>query len=152
MKRKLTAFFTVSLLALGSLNTYVYSNDYVKETKEQQYITCVEQYKNLIPGKDYLEGNIIVGFSEGITREAAKLFIEQYDKNKKLEIIRYWNDFDETGWTTVKVPKGKEIEYACLLDSLNYDKTIIKFATPNITVSSVPIIIIKEKVMNEINK
>jgi len=146
MKRKLMAIITASLLTLGGLSiSPAYSND---NTKEQHYTTCIERYKNMTPGKDYVEGNIIIGFEEGITREAAKQFIENYNKNKELEIIRYWNDFDKTGWTTVKVPKGKEIEYACSLDSLSLDETVIKFAIPNIIAGTGITIIVTPKSEN----
>jgi hypothetical protein len=117
---KLTKLKIFAASAILALNIGVYSA-VAKDTCD--YESCMEKYKDKVPGEDYSKGKILVGFDPGINEEQARQFIESYDE---LKMEPTWK-FELTRFTIVKVPQGKEKKYACLLDSQHSD-TIIDFA------------------------
>lgn len=78
--------------------------------------------------------------TKGCIKEKCE-FIKNYNKNNELEMKGYFN---EIGFATVKAPKGKEIGYVCLLNSVK-DETVIDFAEPNYLVRILPIIGVEQK-------
>ena len=120
MKLTKLRILAASAILAFSIGSTAVAKD-VEDTPE--YKSCVEKHKNKVPGEDYSEGKILVGFDEKVTEEEAKQFIESYDE---LEMTLPYK-FEITRFAVVNVPKGKEIEYSCLLDSL-HNKTIIDFA------------------------
>lgn len=116
----LASIIAVSFLTLGTA--------YCKEKKEpgQKYIKCLERYKDLVPGKDYAKGSILLGFDKGITKQEADWFIEKNDAYNELEMVDYYK---MTNSAVVKVPGGKEIEYVCHFNGMK--ETIINYAEPN---------------------
>lgn len=131
MKKVLTSLIMASFLALGA-GAYADKN----ETHEcpdckckQQYQECIDKYKDLLPGEDYMEGEFLLGFDKGVTPAEAEEFIESHDPNNELEMVE--RRLKWFGYTLVKAPKGKEIEYACYFDSLK-DDTVVRAAEPNL--------------------
>ncbi|MDP2907338.1 MAG: hypothetical protein Q8O03_05340 [Nanoarchaeota archaeon] len=95
------------------------------------------KYDKLVPGKDYAEERIMIGFDEGTTKNEANKFIENQDITNELEMLSY---FSEIEWAVVKVPKGKEQACALFFQNMS-DETIVDFAELDYTVR-VPVIII----------
>lgn len=120
MKLTKLRILAASAILAFSIGSTAVAKD-VEDTPE--YTSCVEKHKNKVPGEDYTEGKILVGFDMGVTEEQARKFIESYDG---LKMPLAWK-FNLTRFAIVEVPQGKEKEYACLLDSM-YKETIIDFA------------------------
>lgn len=102
------------------------------ETNEriEKYKNLMEKilkYEDLIPGKDYAEGKIIIGFDEGTTLEDANNFIESHDDSKELELLTYYSEIE---LAVVKVPEGKEKAYALFFQNMS-DETIVEHADLN---------------------
>lgn len=117
--------FLASIVAIAFLTQ---GTAYCKERKEpdQKYTECLEQYKDLVPGKDYVKGSILLEFDKGITKQEADLFIEKNDVYNELEMVDYNKAINSA---VVKVPGGKEIEYICHFNGMK--ETIINYAEPN---------------------
>lgn len=117
----LASIIAVSFLTLGTA--------YCKEKKEpgQKYIECLEQYKDLVPGKDYAKGSILLGFDKGVTKQEADWFIEKHDVYNELEMVDYNKAINSA---VVKVPGGKEIGYVCYFNGMG-NSTIVDYAEPN---------------------
>ena len=98
-----------------------------KETKEYQ--DCLEKYADLVPGKDYVKGEFLLGFDEDVTPAEAEEFIEKHDTNDEIEMVKTRHKW--FGYTLVEVPEGKESEYSCYFDSMK-DETIVSNAEPNL--------------------
>lgn len=105
---------------------------YKEKRESRQYTECLEKYKDLVPGKDYAIGSIILGFDDGITRTAAYQFI----KSQNLEMQSY---HPEINFAIVKVDEGEEKEYTCYFECMK-DETIIKNAELNYIYRIMPII------------
>jgi len=105
-----------------------YHNESIKKDETiEKYSNLAEKivkYDKLVPGKDYAEEKIMMGFDDGTTREEANKLIESYDMNNELELISYDS---ELNWGVVKVPKGKEQAYALFFQNMS-DETIVKYA------------------------
>jgi len=130
MKKILTSIVAVSFLALGTASFA----EEPKQTINKDYTRCIEKYNDLIPSEepgkidskaDYVSGEFLLGFDKDVTREEANKFIESYDINDEIELVEH-NEI----YTKVKVPKGKEVEYLCMFQSMK-DDTIVKYAEPN---------------------
>ena len=127
-----SAALTLSLLtgcyAKIEITRKPYHNESVKKNETiEKYRNLAEKivkYDKLVPGKDYTEEKIMMGFDDGTTREEANKLIESYDMNNELELISYDS---ELNWGVLKVPKGKEKAYALFFQNMS-DETIVKYA------------------------
>lgn len=124
MKKVLAAIVAASFLTIGTGIGHCCE----KETNEK-YTECLEKYKDLVPEEDYVIGEILIGFDKGTTPKEAEEFIENHDYNNELEMeqrrLKWFN------YAIVKVPEGKEIDYACYFDSMK-DYTVVDNAEPNL--------------------
>ncbi len=123
MKKTLTAIIAASILTFGGI---AHCCEGIKDTSKE-YTQCVEKYKDLVPGKDYAKGYIVVMFDKGVTGEEADKFIESCDANNELKMADY---FEGLNISLVTVPEGKEIDYVCSFNILG-DETIVYFAEPD---------------------
>lgn len=132
---KFKVFAASTALALSLLGNGCYVKLEVKKQPQQSTENKkVEKYRNLaekilkydklVPGKDYAEEKIMMGFDDGTTREEANKIIEGYDMNNELEMMSYDS---ELNWGVVKVPKGKEQAYVLFFQNMS-DETIVKYA------------------------
>ncbi len=120
-----------------------YHNESIKKDETiEKYKNLMEKivkYDKLVPGKDYAEERIMIGFDEGTTKEEANKLIESHDSSNELEMLSY---FSEIGCAVVKVPKGKEQAYALFFQNMS-DETIVDFAELDYIVRIQPIIVPK---------
>ncbi len=119
-----------------------YNESIKKDETIEKYKNLMEKaikYDNLVPGKDYAEGRIMIGFDKGTTREEANKFIESHDTSNELEMLKYHLEIE---CAIVKVPKGKEQAYTLFFQNMS-DETIIDFAELDYIVRIPPIIIPK---------
>jgi len=92
--------------------------------KYDRLIGMVKKYDNLVPGKDYVEGKILIGFDKGTTKQEANKFIEKEDIADCLEMLEY---FSEVELAVVKVPREQEKSYALYFQNMS-DETIVDYA------------------------
>lgn len=139
MKTKLKIFAVSTALALSLLGSGCYVklevkeqpkyNESVKKKNEtiEKYENILEKiikYKDLVPGKDYIEGRILIGFDEGTTKKEANKFIESEDITNEIEMLSYDQELKQA---IVKVPKEQEKSYALWFQNMS-DETIIDYA------------------------
>jgi len=118
--KKLTHIVAAAFLALSLIGCSGLTKQDSRKTK--QYKECINKYQQDV--QEYCKGQILIGFDEGVTEEQANNFIESHDSNDELDMIQYrWR----LNLAEVKVPEGKEIDFACYFDSMK-DETIIKHA------------------------
>lgn len=136
---KLKVFAASTALALSLLGSGCYVKLEIKEQpqyneKIKNENETIEKYKNimekiikydkLVPGKDYAEERIMLGFDKGATKEEANKFIENQDLTGELELLEYYSEIE---LAVVKVPKEQEKSYALWFQNMS-DETIVKYA------------------------
>lgn len=130
MKKVLASIVAASFLALGAgcYNNRQVQNP-VAECPHCRYEECLEKYSNQIAGKDYQKGEIWVAFDNKLSLKKAAEFVERYDSRNELEVNGWVKIPEYENNLSVKVPEGKEIDYACYFDSIK-DLSIISYAKP----------------------
>ena len=83
------------------------------ETASNEAGSCVEEYetKNLLSGKDYVAGEIMLGFEGGSKEEAMKIIESHGFKYGRIVPIKSM----PTIWIVALTDKGKEVEGVCKL-------------------------------------
>jgi hypothetical protein len=86
---------------------------------------CLEEYtsQNLIPGVDYVAGEILVGFEESLSEFEARTLIESFG----LEIEKFYSSINSA---LVIVDVGMEFDWICTL----YREEGIRYSEPNYVV------------------
>ena len=92
--------------------------------KYKRLVEMTVKYDKLVPGKDYAEERIVIGFDKGTTKQEANKFIEKEDIADCLEMLSYFSDIEVA---VVKVPREQEKSYALYFQSLS-DETIVEHA------------------------
>ena len=129
-----SAALTLSILGSGCYVKFEVKenpkyNESIKKKNEtiEKYKDIMEKflkYKDLVPGKDYVEGRIFIGFDEGTTKKEANKLIEYENITGELEMLRYYSEVE---LALVKVPKGQETSYALYFQNMS-DETIVEYA------------------------